>query len=67
MWMSDASYFATFWWVIYMTVHVLGSSYWNIIQDDNHPLAHATISGRQDLAEVLIEYGADVDLATNVS
>ena len=36
------------------------------LQDDRHPLFYATYYGRQDLAELLIEHGADVDLATNV-
>ena len=36
------------------------------LQDGYHPLAHTTYSGRQDLVEVLIEHGADVDLATKV-
>ena len=36
------------------------------LQDDRHPLFYATYYGRRDLAELLIEHGADVDLATNV-
>ena len=37
------------------------------LQDDRHPLFYATYSGRQDLVELLMEHGADVDLATKVS
>ena len=37
------------------------------LQLGKHPLFYATNCGRQDLAELLIEHGADVDLVTKVS
>ena len=37
------------------------------LQLGKHPLFYATNCGRQDLAGLLIEHGADVDLVTKVS
>ena len=37
------------------------------LQLGKHPLFYATHCGRLDVAELLIEHGADVDLATKVS
>ena len=37
-----------------------------IMQEGKHPLSWVSYHGRRDLAELFLQHGAEVDLATNV-